>query len=183
MLLVVAAMTIGGAPAAAEPGTPLVSLVDSAAQRLQTADPVAAVKWHTQTPVHDAERVQQVLAAVTADADSHHVDPDFVRTVFEDQIDATEAVEYARLSQWLLDPASAPASAPDLASSRAVIDALNQTMVEEIARQWDSLHTAQCPADLGRAVEVVAASRNLDDLYRLALSRATASYCGWNVTW
>ena len=73
---------------------------------------------------------------------------------------------------------SAPLTAPDLAASRAAIDALNQTMVEEIARQWDSLHAPQCPADLGRAVEVVAESRKLDDVYRRALAFATHSYCG-----
>jgi chorismate mutase len=177
MLLLIAA-----GPAAADPDSRLVPLVDAAAQRLQTADPVAAVKFHTQTAVHDAQRAQEVLDAVTADATSRHIDPNFVRTVFEDQIDATEAVEYARLSQWLLEAASAPLTPPDLAASRAAIDALNQTMVEEIARQWDLLHAPQCPADLGRAVEVVAESRKLDDVYRRALAFATHSSCGQSVT-
>jgi chorismate mutase len=167
---------VGQAPA--EPDSRLDALVDAAAQRLQTADPVAAVKLHTQSAVHDEQRVQEVLDAVTADATSRHIDSDFVKTVFKDQIAATEAVEYARLSQWLLDPASAPATAPDLTSSRATIDALNQKMVEEIARQWGWLRAPQCPADLARAVEVVAETHNFDDVYRRALTFATHSYCG-----
>ena len=54
--------------ARAEPSSALDDLVDAAAQRLQTADAVAASKWLTGGPITDPARVQQVLAAVTADA-------------------------------------------------------------------------------------------------------------------
>jgi chorismate mutase len=175
-------VAIGGAriaPAVAEPiGEPLYSLVDAATQRLQTADPVAATKWLNGGAITDPARVQQVLSAVSADAQSASVPTDYVTRVFTDQINATEAIQYSRFSWWKLDPADAPVSAPDLTSSRALIDGLNQRMVEEIAAQWPVLHSPDCPIRLGAAKVAVAADRGLDPLYMHALDAATRSYCG-----
>ncbi|OBB33558.1 chorismate mutase [Mycolicibacterium peregrinum] len=166
-----------GSPARAQEPSPLQPLVDAAAQRLQTADPVAANKFRTGGPIEDPKREQQVIDATTAEADSRHLDPAYVRDVFRDQIDATVAVEYGLFSRWKLDPATAPVTAPDLAASRTTIDALNHTMVNEIADQWPVLHAPACRADLATAVDGVAAARNFDPLYRRALDHATRSYC------
>ena len=92
-------------PARGDDANPLVELVDAATQRLQTAEPVAATKWINGGSIEDPPRVEQVLAAVSADATGKGVDPDFVRRMFTDQIDATEAIEYSRFAQWKLDPA------------------------------------------------------------------------------
>ncbi|WP_166903841.1 chorismate mutase [Mycobacterium sp. DL440] len=175
-LLALAALT--GAPSArAQEPSPLRPLVDAAAQRLQTADPVAANKFRAGGPIEDQQREQQVIDATIAEAGSRHIDPAYVGEVFRDQIDATVAVEYGLFSQWKLDPATAPADAPDLAASRTTIDALNHTMVNEIADQWPVLHSAACRADLVSAADAVASARNLDPLYRRALDHATRSYC------
>jgi chorismate mutase len=164
----------GGKPAA----EPLYSLIDAAAQRLQTADPVAASKWLSGGPITDPARVQQVLSAVSADAESASLPVDYVARVFTDQINATEAIQYNRFSWWKFDPAAAPASAPDLSSSRALIDGLNHRMVGEIAGQWPVLHSPDCPVRLDSAKYAVAADRGLDPLYVQALDAATRSYCG-----
>lgn len=167
------------APAAADPqGEPLYALVDAATQRLQTADAVAASKWLGGGPITDPARVQQVLAAVSADAESLNVPGDYVTRVFTDQINATEAIQYSRFSWWKLDPAAAPTSAPDLSSSRALIDGLNHRMVGEIAAQWPVLHSPDCPIRLGAAKAAVAGDRGLDPLYVQALDSATRDYCG-----
>ncbi|MED5812176.1 chorismate mutase [Mycolicibacterium sp. 050232] len=163
--------------ARAEGPSPLQPLVDAAAQRLQTADPVAANKFRTGGAIADPPREQQVIDATTAEAGKRHIDPAYVRDVFRDQIDATVAVEYGLFSQWKLDPATAPVSAPDLAASRTTIDGLNDTMVNEIADQWQTLHSPSCPADLASAIDGVVAARDLDPLYRRALEHATHSYC------
>lgn len=176
----IAALTLGpcGVPAAAaDVPSPLQPLVDAAAQRLQTADPVAAVKLRTGGQIEDPQREQQVIDAVTADASARQIDPAYVRDVFRNQIDATVAIEHSLIGQWKLDPAAAPATAPDLAASRTTIDRLNHTMVDEIAGQWPTLHGPSCAADLTSAVEAVAAARGLDALYRRALDYATQSYC------
>jgi chorismate mutase len=163
--------------ARADDAGPLDNLVNAAAQRLQTGDPVAAFKWKTNTNIEDPPRVDQVIAAVTADAVANHIDPDYVTRVFGDQINATDAVEYTRFAQWKLDPAGAPATAPDLSSSRSTIDALNHTMVSEIALHWDVLHSPACLTELAGAKNAVTAARPLDGFYQQALSFAMRSYC------
>ncbi len=178
-LLVAGSLLVGALPATAdaEPVSPLYRLVDTAAQRLATADPVAAFKWINGGPITDPQRANQVLDAVGADATAHGVDPTYVRTVFTDQINATEGIEYTRFGQWKFDPPTAPTTAPDLADSRTAIDGFNKTMVDEIALQWNSLHSPTCSAELQEATDAVATDRRLDPLYRQALSSATRSYC------
>lgn len=163
--------------AAAQPPNPLLPLVDAAAERLQIADPVAAAKLHDGGLIQDPVREQQVLDTVAEEARTYRIDPAYVTTAFRNQIDATVAVEYARLAGWKLDPATAPADAPDLAASRATIDALNREMVAEMAGQWPALHAPSCRTDLSAATDAVAQARGLDDLYRQALGFATRSYC------
>lgn len=178
-LSALAVMVVAPAPPAlADPiGDPLYELVDAVAQRLQTADPVAASKWLTGGAITDAGRVEQVLATVSADAESAGVPADYVVRQFTNQIDATESIQYSRFAQWKLNPVSAPASAPDLSSSRTLIDGLNHQMVSEIAGQWALLRSPECAAQLGVAKTEVAAERGLDPMYRDALDAATRSYC------
>lgn len=176
-VVVVALAVSTAAHARADAASPLLELVDAAAQRLQTADPVAASKWINDMPIEDPPRVQQVLAAVTTDAAANHVDPGYVSQVFNDQINATDAIEYSRFAQWKLDPAGAPTAPPELSASRAVIDGLNHRMENEIALRSDVLHSAECAAELDDATNAVTIARQLDNLYRQALSFATRSYC------
>jgi chorismate mutase len=176
MSMALATMTIA-APAHADDTNPVFELVDAAAQRLQTAEPVAATKWRTHDPIEDPQRVQQVLTAVSADAASRGIDPDDVSRIFTDQINATEAIEYTRFGQWKFDPASAPAEPPDLSASRATIDRLNKVMVEQLAVVWPLLHSFDCASRLDDARSAVVDARGLDPLYQQALSFVTRSYC------
>ena len=169
---------VTGAPSAhADEPSPLYTLVDTAAARLQTADPVAAFKWVKGGPIDDPPRVQQVLAAVAADAKGHGIDPGPVRAAFENQIHATEGIEYARFGQWKLDPDAVPTTAPDLSTSRAAIDGYNHAMVSELALQQDSLRGPDCVIALQQAKSAVITDRSLDPLYQQALTLATSSYC------
>ncbi|BBX86263.1 chorismate mutase [Mycolicibacterium aubagnense] len=175
--LLVAVLGMTSVPLAHADDNPLFRLVDTAAQRLQTADPVAAVKWISGGSIEDPARVDQVLAAVGSQAQSAGADPVFVRKVFTDQIHATEGIEYLRFSQWKFDPGAAPATAPDLSESRTAIDGFNRTMVTEIAAQQGTLQSPGCAAALGTARAQVTASRHLDPLYQEALTAATRGYC------
>jgi chorismate mutase len=165
------------APARGDDANPLVQLVDAATQRLQTAEPVAASKWMTGGSVEDPARVDQVLTAVSAEATGKGVDVDYVRRLFGDQINATEAIEYTRLAQWKLDPKSAPGVAPDLAASRATIDRLNTEMVDQVALHLSDLRSPDCTGTLDDARAAVASARALDPLYQQALTFSTHSYC------
>lgn len=176
-MLAAVSLAITPVIAHADPENPLTPLVDAAAQRLQTADPVAASKYRTGGAVDDPKREQQVIDAVRTAADAEHIDSSYVAGVFSDQIDATSSVEHTRVAQWKLDPGSAPATAPDLTDSRTTIDRLNQTMVHEMAARWNELHSPTCAADLAAAVQGVVAARALGPDYQAALSYATHSYC------
>lgn len=178
LAIALTALALTAAPIThADTVSPLEPLVDAAAQRLQTADLVAASKYLSGGQIQDPPREQQVLDTVAAAADAQGAEPGYVREVFRDQIDASVGVQYSRFSQWKLDPAVAPATAPDLADTRATIDSLNQTMVREIGIQWPTLHGPACPAELGSAIVAVVAERQLDPLYRQALFYATHDYC------
>jgi len=172
-----AALFTFGPVAHADDADPLYRLVDTAAQRLATADPVAAYKWINGGPITDAERANQVLDDVGSDATAHGIDGGYVRTVFENQIGATEGIEYTRFGQWRFDPTLAPDTAADLSESRTAIDGFNKVMVDELALNWDALHGPECAAELTAATDAVASARTLDGLYRQALSSATRSYC------
>lgn len=163
--------------ARADTGDPLTDLVDAAAQRLQVAEPVASAKWITGTAIEDPARVRQQLDTLAAAATARGIDADYVRRVFADQIDATEAVQYRRFAQWKLDPSSAPTTAPDLSASRAAIDTLSREMVDQVGLQWAVLHSPGCASRLDAVQQDVSGARGLDDVYRQALSFATRSYC------
>ena len=178
-MVVPLATALGAAPVAhADEPIPLYALVDAAAQRLLTADPVAAFKWIDGGPIEDPARVRQVLDAVGADARDRGVDAEFVRRAFENQIHATEGVQYTRFGQWKLDPAAAPTTAPELSASRSAIDGFNRRIVTELALHWDSLAGPECAAQLANAERAVVADRGLEPLYEQALDFATHSYCG-----
>ncbi|WP_046315306.1 chorismate mutase [Mycobacterium sp. UM_Kg1] len=180
-VLVAVIGAVGGlmipAPAGAQGPSPLAELVDAAAQRLQVADDVAAVKWQTGGAIEDPARVGQQLDKVAADAAGAELEPDYVRRIFADQIAATEAAEHYRFAQWKLDPAAAPAAAPELAASRARIDGFNQAMLAQIGRRWELLHSPACPGELREATRTVSDARQLDEFYRQALLSATKDYC------
>ena len=83
----------------ADDPSPLYRLVDTAALRLKTADPVSAYKWVKGGPIEDAPRSQQVVDSVGADAKRQGVDPQPVQAVFTDQVHATEGIDCARAGE------------------------------------------------------------------------------------
>ena len=176
-VFVATTLRVGAVPARADATSPLTALVDAAAQRLQIAEPVAAVKWSTHSAIEDPARVQQELNTLGADASAQRIDLGYVTRVFTDQINATEAVEYARFADWQLNPSDVPGAPPDLSASPSTIDGLNQTMLTQLVRDWDLLHSSACAPQLDAARSDVAWSRQLDNLYQKALSSATESYC------
>lgn len=178
LAITVAALAVAGTPVAgADVLSPLHPLVDAAAQRLLTAEPVAASKYLTGGAIEDPQREQQVLDTVAAAAQAQGADPAFVRDVFRDQIDATVSLQYSIFGDWKVDPAAVPATAPDLAATRVTIDGLNQTMVSEIAQRGPDLQAPSCRAELDATINEVSVNRGLDPVYRRALEYATHDYC------
>ncbi|RFZ54701.1 Secreted chorismate mutase precursor [Mycobacterium marinum] len=161
----------------ADSASPLITLVDAAAQRLAVADPVAAFKWHARVAIEDPDRVQQQLAKLGDAARAAQVDPNYVTRLFGDQISATEAIEYSRFADWKFGSADVPAAPPDLSASRAEIDALNDKILSQITLNRSLLESASCAAQLDLARADTIRARQLDSLYQRALLTATRSYC------
>ncbi|CAM3017591.1 chorismate mutase [Mycobacterium intermedium] len=174
-----ASLVVAGTVATpARADSPLLGLVDAAAERLEIADPVAAFKWSTQGAIEDPARVEQELSELAERAAAEQIDPDYVTRVFRDQISATEAIEYSRFADWKLDGGTtAPTAPPDLTASRAVIDTLNTKILSQIAANWSLLDSPSCAAELQRAGAETIRARHFDNLYQRALTTATRSYC------
>ncbi len=178
ILVAVATLFVSAAPPAWAQGSgPLAALVDALAERLAIAEPVAAYKWRAHAFIEDPGRVEQELTTLREDAATEHVDPDYIARVFGDQIAATEAIEYQRFADWKLDPAAVPPAPADLGAARATIDALNTKILSQISLNWSLLNSPACASSLQSARDQVTRSRGLDNLYRRALTAATASYC------
>ena len=103
-----------------------------------------------------------MLDAVASDGDRPRHRRRLRAQAFENQIDATEGIEYTRFGQWKFDPTLAPDTAPDLSESRTAIDGFNRVMVDEIALKWGALHVPAAPPTSTAATDAVAAARALD---------------------
>jgi chorismate mutase len=189
--LVPAALVLAsaGSVAAAAPSTPttapstsphaaLVPLVDLVAQRLATADTVAAAKFGTPSPIEDPAREEVVLDTAAAKAREQGLDADVVRAVFTDQIQANKVVQYGLYSRWTAHPDQAPTTHPDLAQVRPVLDSITEGLVRELAATQDVRADDSCAALLERTEHHVAEAHDFDDLHDEAFDRALVSVCG-----
>ena len=165
------------APARGDDANPLLELVDAATQRLQTAEPVSASKWNTGGSIEDPQRVEQVLAAVSADATGGALTPNAsgryssIRSMPPKPSNTTGSRNGSSIRR------RRRASRLDLASSRSTIDRLNTEMVEQIAVHWSVLQSPDCAGTLADARAAVTGARTLDPLYQQALYFSTHSYC------
>ncbi|QNI12153.1 chorismate mutase [Mycobacterium kubicae] len=175
---VIAVFVAAAAPAVADTANPLAELVDAAAQRLATAEPVAAFKWSAQRAIEDPGREQQELDSLADRARDQGLDPDYVARVFRDQINAIDAIEYTRFADWKLNPGAVPAAPQDLSMSRSAIDSLNSEILSQISLNRSLLAAPECAPRLAAAVRNTIRVRLLDSLYQRALTSATGSLCG-----
>ncbi|UED85552.1 gamma subclass chorismate mutase AroQ [Streptomyces profundus] len=190
--LTLAALALLGATGATllpEPASPLRALTELSAQRLATADRVAAAKWIGGDPIDDPAREREVIRLARAEARRAGTDPDVVARVFRDQIDANKLVQRALHGRWQADPGTAPPAAGDggnageLSAVRAEIDRLNADLLTELAELAELTEAtegragADCPAQRGLALDETRDRRGLDPLHTRALGHALRSVC------
>jgi chorismate mutase len=188
--LLTAAGPATAAPAAAPPAaapyaaewlasrSALYPIADLSAQRLATADLVAAAKWGTGAPIDDPAREEQVLNTVAAQAEKAGADPEQTRRIFRDQIEANKMVQRALHRRWAAHPAEAPTTRPDLNDVRQEINRINEALVSAIADSASDRFSPLCPVELGVSAVYVRHQRQLDALHSRALDRALRSVCG-----
>lgn len=152
-------------------------LVDLAAQRLATADLVAAAKYGTGSPIDDPAREQQVLDDVARQARELGADPEATVRIFRDQIEANKVVQRELHRRWDADPSQVPAEKPDLGEVREEINRVNGELVRGIADSPSARAAASCQGVLAVAGVRVRHERQLDLLHSMALGRALPSVC------
>ncbi|MFJ4839403.1 chorismate mutase [Streptomyces sp. NPDC088746] len=155
----------------------LHSLADLSAQRLGTAELVAAAKWGTGGPVDDPAREQRVLDAAARQAREVRADPVATVQIFRDQIEANKQVQRALHSRWNANPADAPGETPDLSEVREKINRLNLALVRGIAVSAGPRAAPSCRATLTAATVRVRHDRRLERVRSTALALALRSVC------
>ncbi|GLF97149.1 gamma subclass chorismate mutase AroQ [Streptomyces yaizuensis] len=147
------------------------------AERLATADLVAASKWGTDRPIDDPAREQVVLESVRAQAVELGADPEATVRIFRDQIEANKLVQRGLYRLWTADPAKAPVERPDLAKVREEINRINTALVRAIADSERARSAEYCRAVLAVAAFQVRHEKGLDRLHSQGLVRAVPSVC------
>ncbi|MFD5398335.1 chorismate mutase [Streptomyces sp. NPDC127097] len=167
------------APAAAahSPYSRLRPLATFSAERLATADLVAAAKWGTGSPIDDPAREQEVLKSVAEQARQLGADPAATTRIFRDQIEANKVVQRGLYRQWDANPAKAPTERPDLQEVRKEINRVNGELVRAIAASPHARSAPSCTPLLSIAAARVRAERQLDGLHTVALARSLRSVC------
>ncbi|MFF4404817.1 chorismate mutase [Streptomyces sp. NPDC001262] len=155
----------------------VLQLARLAAERVMTADLVAASKWISGAPVNDPAREEQVLRDMDAKAQELGIDRPTVQRVFKDQMEANKLVQYALHDRWRDNPEDAPTTAPDLSEIRDRINRINGELLTAIGEAAPVLSAPQCHAVRDRATDTVAEEEQLDPLHTQGLRRALAGLC------
>lgn len=154
-------------------------VAELSAERLATADLVAAAKWGTDSPIDDPAREQQVLDSVAAQAVQLGADPDEVRAIFRDQIEANKLVQRGLFQLWTDHPEQAPTTRPDLSVVRQRINRINTALVQAIADTTADRTALACRPELVLAALQVRHDQDLDHLHTKALARSLRSVCAY----
>ncbi|MFJ8230606.1 gamma subclass chorismate mutase AroQ [Streptomyces sp. NPDC094448] len=163
-----------GAPSSYSQLLPLTTL---SAERLATADLVAAAKWGTDSPIDDPAREQVVLESVRRLALEAGTDPKTTVAIFRDQIEANKLVQRGLHALWTEDPSKAPAERPDLTEVRKEINRINTELVRAVAGSERARAAWSCRGVLAVTAVHVRHEKQLDQLHTRALVRAVPSVC------
>ena len=173
--------TAGGTPSAAPAAQTraMRSLVSLAAQRVMTADTVAAAKWGTNQPIDDPAREKAVMDGVLAQAAKASMNQDIVRRIFEGQMTANKTVQQALYSRWTASPALRPTHRPDLATQvRPVLDRIDAQLLDAIGQAEPLLSgDPRCKAILDQDVAATAATMRLDAVHLAGVKQSLAAAC------
>ncbi|MCX4781803.1 chorismate mutase [Streptomyces sp. NBC_01264] len=156
----------------------LAKLVRLSAERVMTADTVAAAKWGTAQPIDDPARERAVLDAATSQAAERGIDRADVQRIFEGQITANKTVQRALYAAWESAPALRPTARPDLSTEvRPVLDRIDGDLLTAIQEAQPLLSSPGCGVALDRAKAATAGQMDLDAPHRIGLDQALADAC------
>ncbi|MFF4434663.1 chorismate mutase [Streptomyces sp. NPDC001513] len=156
----------------------LGTIVRLAAERVMTADTVAAAKWGTVQPIDDPSREKTVLDRAASQAAKLGIDRATVQRIFKDQIAANKDVQRALYAQWQEHPAEQPTRRPDLATQvRPVLDRVDNQLLTAIQQAQPLLSRPDCDALIERGKATTVQAMSLDAIHRSGLDQALAHTC------
>ena len=158
---------------AAEAPTAMKRLAELSAQRVLLADTVAASKRQSGKPVEDAAREQSQLEQLGAQAAALGLAREQATAFFKAQIEANKLVQYRLLAQ----PSRKPAAAIDLGPVRQRLDGINAELLTALAPALAEAKGDGCLVRAHEAQRQAARLHRLDDLHRIALTRAFGDLC------
>ncbi|GAB2532861.1 gamma subclass chorismate mutase AroQ [Nocardia heshunensis] len=181
-IVVLGGPATGAGAAQADPAS-LDRLVGLVAERLQTADTVAAVKWAasladgTQPTIDDPVREAQVYDSMAKLGADKSLPADWVRQVFAAQIDANKIVQRGLVTQWRYNLLPPTATTGDLAPVRSIIDRVNAEIIDELAGDRTELAQPTCTVQLADSVLTTVQATHADALHQAALIKAVLPLC------
>jgi chorismate mutase len=133
--LILASALVGGCRGrhAGEPSPAVDRVLGLMQQRLALMHDVARWKWANGAPISDTAREARVLDAVAERGRGRGLDPASVRRFFAAQMEASKLVQQADFDRWRAGRESPAPVGPDLAASRARIDALDNEILDALA--------------------------------------------------
>ncbi|MFD8229872.1 chorismate mutase [Streptomyces massasporeus] len=159
-------------------GKALGMIVRLAAERVMTADTVAAAKWGRAQSIDDPAREKKVLDNAATQATKLGIDQSAVQRIFEDQITANKTVQRALFTQWQAQPTEQPTHRPDLATQvRPVLDRVDSQLLSAIQQAQPLLSSPECGALLEQEQATTARSMGLDAVHKNGLAQALAHTC------
>lgn len=156
----------------------LTPLTDLFAERLLLADKVAAAKYGTDKPIDDPVREGQILDDVAARATGLGLDPDGVKAVFRDQIEANKLVQRGLYARWDAHPEERPTERPDLVKEvRPQLDRITTELLGALHDTGRLRTSPSCQPRLAVATVRSVYGHELDPLHVEGLVRALPSVC------
>ncbi|MDK2633887.1 chorismate mutase [Pantoea stewartii subsp. indologenes] len=135
MTFLLAALIFSGSAAAAPAASQPVSLLSRALhERMLLMKDVAAFKKVHNKPVEDLTREKDVLAEAQEKSAQAGLDPQSVTVFFQALMDASKAIQYRYMADWLAKPQAVP-PAKDLAELRKQINQLDEQILQAIHQQ------------------------------------------------
>lgn len=168
----------GCASVPAGQGNAFLPLVRDLAERVRIVDQVALSKWDSGRPVQDPQREAQVIEKAVAAAPAYGLGAQDVQAVFEDQIEASKAVQSALLAAWKRQ-GRAPAWPRQSLSDdiRPRLDTLQIAIMADLQRLGALRQAADCRIRVARVARQAARLAAFDRVHRAALDRAVARVC------
>ncbi|MFB7053564.1 gamma subclass chorismate mutase AroQ [Streptomyces vinaceus] len=151
----------------------LRTVVQLTAERVMTADTVAAAKWGTSQPIDELTDEKAVVDAAVAQAAEVGLNQASAQRVSNDQFAVNNAVHGALFARWTAHPAQRPAQRPDLAADvRPALDRVDGQLLSALREAQLLLSGTACATEVSQEAAAIATEKGLDAIHRNGIHQA-----------